>query len=190
MSAKAQLADGPFKPILLTCAAAVIVSLFLPFAGSVPGWQFLSVSDAAYETGANIAEYLFVWFSLVGLGVLGAIAMLAKRYRVAAVGWVLTSMSLVFALLSVWLRNTTKLLDTGHGAGFYIAVVAVLIAVFAFVPAIIRRSEREQVDVQTARGETDQLAALQRAASESHSQNPLLVDDRRARAASRRKPQP
>lgn len=184
---EAQLADGPFKPVLLTCAAGVIISLVLPLAGSAAGWQFLAATDAARDTGANIAEYLFAWFSLIGLGVLGTVAMLAKRYRVAAVGWVLTAMSLVFAVLSMWLRNTTKLLDIGHGPGFYLALVAVAIGVFAYVPAITRRAVTPST--QTAPPESNELAQLQRAATEAHSGNPLLVDDRRARAARRHKQQ-
>lgn len=184
---EAQLADGPFKPTLLTCAAGVIVSFFLPFAGSARGWQFLAATDATRDAGANIAEYLFAWFSLIGLGVLGTVAMLAKRYRVAAVGWILTAMSLVFAVLSMWLRNTTALLDIGHGPGFYVALVEVVIAVFAYVPAITRRAGTSST--QSAPQENDELAQLQRAATESHSGNPLLVDDRRARAARRHKQQ-
>ena len=139
--------------------------------------------------GASIAEYLFSWFSLVGLGVFGTCAVVLRRYRLAAAGWVLTGMALVFALMSVWLRRSTMAVDMpGHRAGMYLAMAAVLVAVFAYVPLITRRGgEQEAIAMERAAAQgTDEVALAQRAAAEhAHERNPLLVDDRRARAAER-----
>lgn len=187
--ASSSLADTPARWVLLACAALLLVSLFLPFAGDTAGWRFLVPAGASRAVGASIAEYLFSWFSLVGLGVFGTCAVVLRRYRLAAAGWVLTGMALVFALMSVWLRRSTTAVDMpGHDAGIYLAMAAVLVAVFAYVPLITRRGgEQESIAMERAAAQgTDEVALAQRAAAErAHEPNPLLVDDRRARAAER-----
>mgnify|MGYP006961971793 FL=1 len=138
--ASSSLADTPARWVVLACAAFLLVSLLLPFAGGAAGWRFLVPGDASRAAGASIAEYLFTWFSLVGLGVCGTLSVALRRYRLAAAGWVLTGMAVVFALMSVWLRRSTTAADVpGHGAGIYLAMAAVLVAVFAYVPLITRR---------------------------------------------------
>ncbi|WP_066524821.1 Rv2732c family membrane protein [Corynebacterium bouchesdurhonense] len=185
------IADTPARWVLLACAALMLVSLLLPFAGGAAGWRFLVPTEASRGAKASIAEYLFTWFSLVGLGVCGTLAAALRRYRLAAVGWVLTGMAVVFALMSVWLRRSSATADMpGHGAGIYLAMAAVLAAVFAYVPVITRRGgEQEAIAVERAAAQgTDEVALAQRAAAEhAHEPNPLLVDDRRARAAERRR---
>lgn len=187
--ASSSLADTPARWVLLACAALLLVSLLLPFAGDTAGWRFLVPAEASRAVGASIAEYLFSWFSLVGLGVFGTCAVVLRRYRLAAAGWVLTGMALVFALMSVWLRRSTTAVDMpGHRAGIYLAMAAVLVAVFAYVPLITRRGgEQEAIAMERAAAQgTDEVALAQRAAAEhAHEPNPLLVDDRRARAAER-----
>lgn len=182
------LADGPHRWILITCAAVYLIALFLPFAGSANGWQVLAATDTATVAETKVTEYLFTWFSFAGLGVLTIIAMLTRRYGLAALGWVVTAISLVFALMAVWLRRSSTAVEAGltHGAGIYIAMLAVLVAVFAYLPAIFRRAEEQRaVTIERAAAQgTDEVAQMQRAASQ-HQENPLLIDDRRQRATQR-----
>lgn len=182
-----RLADGPERWILLGCAAVLLVALFLPYAGSASGWQILGVSAAAKAAHTTVTEYLFTWLSFIGLGVLTTTAMAARRYSLAAIGWVLTVISLVNALLAIWLRRSSSAALDPHGPGIYLAMLAVLVAAFAYIPAIFRRAEEQQaITVERAAEQgSDELAQLQREASQH--ENPLLVDDRRARAAERHK---
>lgn len=189
--ASSSIVDTPARWVVLACAALLLVSLLLPFAGGAAGWRFLVPTEASRGAKASIAEYLFTWFSLVGLGVCGTLSVALRRYRLAAAGWVLTGMAVVFALMSVWLRRSSATADMpGHGAGIYLAMAAVLVAAFAYVPLITRRGgEQEAIAVERAAAQgTDEVALAQRAAADhAHEANPLLVDDRRARAAERRR---
>lgn len=184
----AKLADGAFRWVLLACVAVYFLALLLPFAGEATGFQVLSLGGVARTSNTTIAEYLFVWLSFAGLGVCTTIAMLARRFGLGAIGWVLTVMSAVMALLSVWLRSTSPALTQTYGAGAYAAMVVVLVASLTYIPAMVRRADEQQaITVERAAAQdTDELTRLQREAA-TKPVNPLLVDDRRARAAARHK---
>jgi len=182
-----RLADGPARWVLLTCTAAYLIALFLPFAGAATGWQLLAITDASRDAEAAVTEYLFTWAAIIGLGVLTPIAVVSRRFAAAVAGWMVTGISSVFWLLAMWLG-----LD--HGAGIYLAIAAVVVAIAAYIPALGRRGEQQQeIARQRAAAQgTDDVARLQRSATEqSHAheqaQNPLFIDDRRARAAERHK---
>ncbi|MCP1388656.1 hypothetical protein M5J20_10770 [Corynebacterium sp. TA-R-1] len=190
--ASATLADGVFRWILLACAALFFVAMFLPFAADVSGLQFLAVSEASRAVEGKLTEYLFVWFGFIGLVVLTTIAMLTKRYRIAVPGWMITGIAMVFSILALWLRRSSTTWEHGyhHGPGIYLAMLPVVVAVFAYLPAIFRRAEEQTAiaEQRAALQGTDAIAVAQRAATErSHEQNPLLIDDRRKRAAERHK---
>ncbi|UIZ91413.1 hypothetical protein JZY91_06485 [Corynebacterium sp. CNCTC7651] len=187
-----QLANGAFRWILLACAATFVIALFLPFAAEVSGWQFLAVSDASRAVEGKLTEYLFVWFGFIGLAVITTIAMLTRRYRLAVPGWMLTGIAMVFALLAIWLRRSSTTWEQGlhHGPGIYLAMFPVVVAVFAYLPAIFRRAEEQTAiaEQRAALQGTDEIAVAQRAATErAQEHNPLLIDDRRQRAAERHK---
>ena len=185
----ARLADGPYRWVLIACAAIYLIGLFLPFVGSTSGVQVLIRSSAAQASNVNMTEYLFAWISFAGLAVVTTIAMLARRYGLAALGWALTVISVAFAMFSLWLRNAAAAGGgEPHGVGAYLAMVAVLVAALAYAPAIIRRSDEQQaITVERAAVQgSDELSLLQRDAA-TKPVNPLLVDDRRARAAERHK---
>ena len=141
----ARLADGPYRWVLIACAAIYLIGLFLPFVGSTSGVQVLIRSSAAQASNVNMTEYLFAWISFAGLAVVTTIAMLARRYGLAALGWALTVISVAFAMFSLWLRNAAAAGGgEPHGVGAYLAMVAVLVAALAYAPAIIRRSDEQQ----------------------------------------------
>ena len=185
----ARLADGPYRWVLIACAAIYLIGLFLPFVGSTSGVQVLIRSSAAQASNVNMTEYLFAWISFAGLAVVTTIAMLARRYGLAALGWALTVISVAFAMFSLWLRNAAAAGGgEPHGVGAYLAMVAVLVAALAYAPAIIRRSDEQQaITVERAAvQESDELSLLQRDGA-TKPVNPLLVEGGRARAAERHK---
>ena len=191
-SAGRRLAGGPVRWVLVGCALLYLVGLVLPFVGSVAGWHILGATDTARGAHVTIAEYVFTWASFIGLGVITPAAMSTRRYELAALGWVITAISLVNAFLAIWLRRSSAEAAEGmaiaYGPGMYVCVVAVFIAVFAYIPVILRRSDA-QLELARQRAvapETDPVAKLQHSAAERvHEQqpNPLLIDDRRRRAA-------
>lgn len=190
-TAAAEVAMGAKRWVLAACAALYLVALFLPFAGGVSGWQILAVTEASRGAQTTLTEYLFVWVSFLGLGVLTSLAVALRRFTVAVPAWMVTTVSLVFSVLGIWLRNQSAP-GTGRGVGYYLAAVAVLVAVFTLFAVILSRSD-EQVAAaaEHARAqEADDVALAQRSATkQAQRENPLLVDDRRARAAERHRKQ-
>lgn len=190
-TAAAEVAMGAKRWVLAACAAVYLVALFLPFAGGVSGWQILAVTEASRGAQTTLTEYLFVWVSFLGLGVLTSLAVALRRFTVAVPAWMVTTVSLVFSVLGIWLRNQSAP-GTGRGAGYYLAALAVLVAVFTLFAVILSRSD-EQVAAaaEYARAqEADDVALAQRSATkQAQRENPLLVDDRRARAAERHRKQ-
>ncbi|WNI12410.1 hypothetical protein RIU96_09340 [Corynebacterium sp. Z-1] len=178
---------------LIAAVVLYVIALFLPFAGNVAGWQILTFTDAADAVQAKLTEYAFTVLSFIGLVVLTSLVLATRRFPLAAAGWMFTTVSFLISILAIWLRRTSSAFDQGfyHGPGIYLAIVAVGIAVFAYIPVVLRRSET-QSEIAERRGALegrDEVALAQRAATRETAsrENPLLVDDRRARAAERHK---
>lgn len=178
--------------VLAACVVVYLIAMCLPFAAGVSGWQFVGHTAASVDAQAKVTEYVFAWLSCAGLGVLTTLALLTRRFAVAVPAWMLTTISLFASLLAIWLRRTSASFEQGlgHGPGIFLAAVAVLVATFAFIPVVTRRDEAlREVGEQRARIDgTDAVARAQQDATahaQSHHDNPLLLDDRRARAAER-----
>ncbi len=176
---------GARRWVLAACVVAYLIALFLPFAGGASGWQVVGSTAAAEQAQTTLTEYLFAWFSLAGLGILTTLAVALRRFPLTVMAWAVTTVSLVLSVLGIWLRNSGGI-DINRGAGYYLAMLAVAVAVFTIFPVFLNRSD-EHLSVARQRAaaqETDAIANAQRSASAAH-ENPLLVDDRRARAAER-----
>lgn len=188
--AASSLEMGVRRWILAACAALYFVALFLPFAGGANGWQLLGATEAAQEAQTKITEYAFVWLSFIGVGALTTLTVITKRFAVAVPAWMFTTVSFAGSLLAIWLRRSSSTYDEGlyHGPGIYLAILAAAVAVFAYPPILFGRNEaqREVAEQRAAAQGRDDVAQAQRAATEhAHKLNPLLIDDRRARAAER-----
>lgn len=188
-SAASQITMRAKRWVLAACAVVYLVALVLPFAGGVAGWQVLGLTQASRDARTSVAEYLFVWFSFIGVGVLTSLAVALRRFAVTLPAWMVTTVSAVFSILGIWLRNQSAP-ETSRDIGYYLAMLAVFVAVFTLFPLILSRSEA-QVKVADERAKVqqrDDVALLQQSATHqanAHEENPLLVDDRRARAAER-----
>ncbi len=183
---------GASRWVLLGCAAVYLLSLFLPFAGEASGWQMLAATSEANGAQTKVTEYLFVWLSFAGVGVLTPLVAATRRFALAAPTWMITTISLILSVLAIWLRRTSSSYDAGlhHGAGIYLAIAAVAVTVFAYVPVVLGRSGmQEEIAERRAQAEGhDDVALAQESAAQkarTGEGNPLLVDDRRARAAER-----
>lgn len=175
--------------VLLGCVVAYLVSLVLPFAGAARGWQVLAATGAAREAQLKATEFVFAWLSFLGVGVLTSLTLATRRFAVAVPAWMATTVAFIVSILAIWLRRTSSTFDMGlrHGPGIYLAIAAVGVAVFAFIPVVLRRSAA-QADIAQRRASADgrdAVAVAQQSAAVSRGDNPLLVDDRRARAAER-----
>lgn len=178
---------GAKRWVLAAACALYAAALFIPFVGGVSGWQVLFASDAATQAHTAITEYVFAWSSLVGVGVLTSLAVASQRFALAVPAWMVSTVSLVFSILGIWLRNSSGV-EVSRGVGYYIAILAVVAVVFTVFPLILSRNDAQAAAAQQraeAQG-TDEVALAQQAAVRGQ-QNPLLIDDRRSRAAQRHK---
>ena len=176
---------GVKRWVLAAAVAIYVVALFLPFVGGASLWQALAVTDAAKDAQTAFTEYVFAWISLIGVGVLTTLAVVTQRFALAVPAWMVTTVSLVYSVLGIWLRNSNAS-GISRGPGYYLVLLAVVIVVFTVFLLILSRNE-EQVAVAKQRAEAqdkDEVALAQRAAT-MEQENPLLIDDRRARAAER-----
>ena len=176
---------GVKRWVLAAAVAIYVVALFLPFVGGASLWQVLAATDAAKDAQTAITEYAFAWISFIGVGVLTTLAVATQRFALAVPAWMVTTVSLVYSVLGIWLRNSNAS-GISRGPGYYLVVLAVVIVVFTVFPLILSRNE-EQAAVAKQRAEAqgkDEVALAQRAATREQ-ENPLLIDDRRARAAER-----
>lgn len=187
--AAASLEMGASRWVLAACCALYFVAMFLPFAAGASGWDMLAATQAARDAQTKITEYVFVWCSFIGLGVLSTATVLLRRFALGLPAWMVTTVSFAVSLMAIWLRRSSSTYDLGlrHGPGIYLAILAVGVAVFTLFPLLFGRNEQQRQAAQ-ARAEAqdrDDVALAQRAATGKHADNPLLHDDRRARAAER-----
>lgn len=178
---------GAKRWVLAAAAALYLVAMVLPFVGDASGWQVLAAAGAAKEAQTAITEYVFAWISLIGVGILTTLAVVTQRFAITVPAWMVTTVSLVFSVLGIWLRNSSGL-DISRGPGYYLAILCVVAVVFTTFPLILSRNE-SQATVALERAESqgkDEVAMAQRAATKQQD-NPLLIDDRRSRAAQRHK---
>lgn len=189
--AAATLEMGSRRWVLAACAGLYLFAMFLPFAADASGWDMLASTQAAQDAQTKITEYAFVWCSFIGLGVLTSLTVIFRRFALGVPAWMVTTVSFAVSLMAIWLRRSSSTYDLGlrHGLGIYLAILAVAVAVFTLFPVLFGRSEQaREAAQQRARAQgSDEVALAQRSATSRVEGNPLLIDDRRARAAERHK---
>ncbi|WP_051866783.1 Rv2732c family membrane protein [Corynebacterium atypicum] len=183
---------GSWFYVLLACLLIYVVSLFLPQVTGVKGWQVLVLSRAAEAGGVKLTEYVLAWLCFLGVGVGTAITLATRRTVAALVSWMLTTVGVAFALLATWLRMQRPAAEEAITAevGTMLMIGVVVVACAAYSMTALRRSP-EQKRIARARAQVkdqDPVAQAQResgAVLTSDAENPLLVDDRRARSQQR-----
>lgn len=179
---------------LIVAWALFTIGLLLPHAGSLSGWQVLMWRNTIDGVHIGIVESVFVWLGTLGLVISGGLLLITKRTIFANITYLLTGMALLASLFGMWMRLQDKEIagGPGLGVGFLLQVLAVVITTYALSVMILRRSdEQKAIAQQRAENEDlDEVGYVQRAALVSQQQNtpetnPLLVDDRRKRAAER-----
>ncbi|WP_083584073.1 hypothetical protein [Corynebacterium sp. NML130628] len=182
---------GPARWVLGAASIVWIIALFLPFVGDVAGWQVLTLGEGARNVDTKVTEYVFVWLGFLGVGVFTSIVVAARRFGVATVAWMISTVGLVSSLLAVWLRKSSTGVaeQFSHGPAFYLEVVAVLVVVLTYIPLFVHKTTADPAHVKNQPSEIDKdVANAQLTATRTHhaqETNPLLIDDRRANAVKR-----
>ncbi|WP_018297976.1 hypothetical protein [Corynebacterium lubricantis] len=185
---------GSARWVLVGVIVVYILSLFLPYMGSVSGAEILINSQSAQDANIKITESVFVWLSFLGIAVMTTVLVITKRSTPFILAWALTTVALIMAVLALWLRQTTS--GAGSGIGIYLAIVTVIVAEITFISLVTKRDpQQEEIAQQRFQiDDTDEVGHVQLDASTNAAQrvgddNPLLIDDRRARASERHRKQ-
>lgn len=184
----AHLDLGRVRWVLAGTWVVFLLSLLLPHAGDIASWEVLAMQRG---DAVRIPERVFVVLSTIAVGVVGGLLALTKRTTAAMVAFLVTGMALIAALLGLWSR--IQLAETTGAPGVHAAMLvqaACVVVQLVCVCRVILRRTPEQLAAQERRAQAasqlDAVGAAQREASgEPLEENPLLVDDRRARARRR-----
>lgn len=188
--------DGQ-KWTLIVAVVIWLAYLALPHAGGVSGFEVTFLRPSAAEAGIKITEYVYAILIGLGIGVLTTLTLITRRAVFGLVAWMLVTVGLFYSVFALWLRQTRSTADDGvnMGVGMYLSIVGVALAVFAYSMVALRRDpEQSRIAEQRANSEElDEVGQAQRQLLEeerrSVQDNPLLIDDRRQRAAQRHKDQ-
>ncbi len=175
----------------LFVAAVVLyaVSLVLPQAGSVRGYEVLFQLQPAADAGIKVTEYVYAVLAFLGVGVLTTLTLLTRRLFVAIPAWMITTVGTAYSLFALWLRQTRANADDGveMNLGFWISLLALVLAFLGYAMTMFRRNpEQEKLARDRASSDNlDEVGRMQQQANISPEENPLLIDDRRSRASER-----
>ncbi|WP_246388983.1 hypothetical protein [Corynebacterium incognita] len=174
-----------------------VVYLFLPHAGAASGWEVVFHQPAAAAADVKITERVFSDLLALGVGVFTVLLLATRRAAFGLIAWMLVAVAFFGSIFAFWMRGAAQV---PAGIGMYIGVLSAGVAFVAYSLVALRKSP-EQLAAEAARkraaGQLDEVGELQsqlRSGSEPKTQlrsdarrNPLLVDDRRKRAAARHK---
>lgn len=179
-----------FRGLLIGALVLWVVSLALPVTSGARGIEVLLLTPTG-GTDATIAEFVHSVVVFLGVGLFNGLLLLTRRTIFSWLGWFFTGIGLFYSVFALWMRQTQDT-DNVSGIGMYVSVAAVILTVIALSSIILRR-DPEQTRIareRAANDNLDEVGQAQRSAMESKQSfagedNPLLIDDRRARAAER-----
>ncbi|AHI23001.1 Rv2732c family membrane protein [Corynebacterium vitaeruminis] len=187
---------GSYAKFMIIAFGAFLVSLALPHSGGVKGLDVLFLTSESHAGGTKVAEYVFVILGSLALIVFNGLLLITKRTVFANISFLLSGMALLTSLFGLWMRMQSAETqgEAGVSYGFYLEVFAVILQVYALSCTVLARSdEQKELAAKRAADENlDEVGYAQRSALVSRQlntsdTNPLLVDDRRKKAAEKRK---
>ena len=180
--------------VLGGAVALYVAGLLLPVVTGVRGFDVVAQTAAARDANIKLTEYVFAYLALVGVGVFTPLTLIFRRAALAMIAWVATAIGTFYAVLAFWLRQQRPGGEEQYSisGGFLLIVVAVVVCLVTYSMVTLRRSDdqRELARERAAAAASPDSEYEKRAAAVfrrggGEGENPLLVDDRRARARAR-----
>ncbi len=165
---------------LVAAVIAWVLSLFLEQTAGTRGFEVF-----AGGPGVTIVELVFAVLSAAGM-VMTILALATRRTTAAWIAWMLVGVATFVALWAFWTLGARD----GAGLGFWVGELGNLLALVGFSRVTMRKSAAQrEAEAHTRKVATqlDEVGTLQAEINRppAADDNPLLVDDRRARAARR-----
>ncbi|APT92369.1 hypothetical protein CPHO_05080 [Corynebacterium phocae] len=180
---------GGQLPFFIVALVLFTAFLALPFSATSRGFE-------VFTGAASISpmEAVFCFASAAAM-VMTVVTLMTKRTKIGWIAWMLSGFSFFAAIWAFWALGFSG----GAGVGFFVAVLADLVALVGFSLVAMRKSPEQlaaQERVRRVSGQLDEVGDLQQksrtgyTAGTSANRAPSpIVDDRRAQAAARYKRQ-
>ncbi|MDY6050553.1 MAG: hypothetical protein SPI77_08440 [Corynebacterium sp.] len=174
---------------LIAAMIVLIASLFFPHTGELKGWELLVVNQHARDYLVTLPAYIALYAAFLGVVVFSIVVLTVRAAWSTALAWLFTVVSLLCTVLVVWgTRFVAAGEATGVGPGLLLEVAGVLIAVVALTEIFFHRTAEQEAAAEARRKDdnSDDVARAQREFFRPYAgapeDNPILIDDRRARA--------
>lgn len=139
---------GEIDPGVRAMVVAVLVlilavTLALPHAGHVKGFDILQSDALAANNAIQLPSRVFVWFSTVFGVLFSTLALVTRRWTLAWIAVAGTFVASVFGVFSIWTRQTIGYAhpgDPGPGIGLIIATLACWALTFHWVRVVWSRT--------------------------------------------------
>ncbi|PRQ10553.1 hypothetical protein C1Y63_10920 [Corynebacterium sp. 13CS0277] len=188
---------GPLLLPIVLGMMGVFVSLFLPHSGRVIGLDVLFFSDTARAYVTTVPERIYIWLAIIGPFLLTVATVVTRSMGIALAAWATSGAAMFYSLFAIWMRQSRPPTEPGSGPsiGLVIGAVSVTIVAVCLSIVVFRRSalQRAMAELRSAPAAPDAVASVQdeilHQEQQRATENSVLVDDRRARAARRRRTQ-
>jgi hypothetical protein len=135
--------DPGFTAVVIAATVLLLLlSLALPHAGNVSGWDVLTAASSLEQESIALMSRLFVWFLVIFGVVVSILALVTRRWVLALVAAAGCTVSSVFGMLAIWSRQTLAANEPGSGvgSGLVIGLAALAVLVVLWLRVVWTRS--------------------------------------------------
>ncbi|MEO6882350.1 MAG: hypothetical protein ABI181_15555 [Mycobacteriaceae bacterium] len=132
---QARMLEPGLRGVWMSAGVMVLlVTMLLPHAGSVNGWEVLGNGANTQAEAISLPSRLFVGGTLLFPVIMTALALIARRWALAWVAAAGSGLTAAIGLLAVWSRQTvgTGAPDATHGPGIGLLLMWVVVVLIAF----------------------------------------------------------
>ncbi|MCK7636854.1 hypothetical protein [Corynebacterium pygosceleis] len=185
---------GPQQVFLGVGMVGFLMSLFLPHSGQVLGLDVLFFSDTARAFVTTWPERIYVWTGVIGVLLLTGATVFTRSALIACLAWLFSGACMFYSLFAIWMRQSRPPTEPGAGPsyGLVIGAVSVTVVALALTRIVLRRSSFQSALAEARRQapRDDEVQKVQEellAARVERDSHDVYVDERRSRAAKRRR---
>lgn len=149
--------DPGIRGVVVAAGVLVLLLSFtLPHTGSASGWDVLVGNDVALGESIALPSRIFVWLALVFGVVVGALALVTRRWTLAWLALAGTAVASVFGMLAIWSRQTLSPGDPGAGPGIGLVLgwITVMVLTFHWIKVVWTRTSVQLAAEQARREQT------------------------------------
>ena len=187
-----QVVLGQYLPLIAFGFLVPLITIFLPHAGDVRGFDVLFETPVAQNNDTTKPEMIFSWLRLLAI-LLTIGTIVSKSWMVAWVNWAVVGVAWWYNVFAVWMRQTRPPTATGDGPAIPLLFSLLgLTVLFMVMSAVVFKKNPLQRALAAARREEAHRDEESRMAQQrlrtgiEEREDAVIVDDRRARAKARR----